>query len=176
MTLLCVGWSRILDFAAAHNLAVTNTFFKKRPSHLATYTSGGHATQIDYWMVRRRDLKQVTDTKVIPYESVAPQHRLLVMDTKIVKPKLPRCRTGPKRFKWWKAKEHKEKLTTMLLSLAVNTDQPAEKMWTEAAERIHNIAEDTVGSTKPGRKYIEKQVWWWNEEVQKAIKAEKLGL
>lgn len=108
------------------------------------------------------DLKQVTDTKVIPYESVAAQHHLLVMDMKIVKPKLPRFRTGPKRFKWWKVKEHKEKLTTMLLSLAVNTDQPVEKMWTEVGERIHNIAQDTVGSTKPGRKYIEKQVWWLN--------------
>lgn len=108
------------------------------------------------------DLKQVTDTKVIPYQSVAAQHHLLFMDMKIVKPKLPRFRTGPKRFKWWKVKEHKEKLTTMLLSLAVNTDQPVEKMWTEVGERSQNIAQDTVSSIKPGRKYIEKQVWWWN--------------
>lgn len=31
----------ILDFVEAHNLAVVNTFFKKRPTHLITYSSGG---------------------------------------------------------------------------------------------------------------------------------------
>ncbi|KAL1247800.1 hypothetical protein QQF64_023176 [Cirrhinus molitorella] len=40
--------SRILDCTETHDLAVTNTYFKKRDTHLAIYTSGGHATQIDY--------------------------------------------------------------------------------------------------------------------------------
>ncbi len=43
----------------------------------------GHLHQqcnVDYWMVHWQDLKLVSDTKVIPYNSVAPQHRLLVLD------------------------------------------------------------------------------------------------
>lgn len=62
------------------DLAVTNMYFKKRSTHLATYTSCGHKTQIDCCMVRGRDLKLVTNTKVVTYDSVAPQHRLLVLD------------------------------------------------------------------------------------------------
>lgn len=55
---------RILDCLETHDLAVTNMYFKKRSTHMATYTSGGHVTRIDYWMVQRRDLKLVTNTKV----------------------------------------------------------------------------------------------------------------
>ena len=47
---------RILSFAEAHDLAVANTFFKKRSSHLITYCSGGRETQIDYWLVQRPKL------------------------------------------------------------------------------------------------------------------------
>jgi hypothetical protein len=72
--------NRILDCAEAHELVVANTFFKKRPTHLITYTSGNRTTQIDYLLVRRRDLKLVTNIKVIPSEPIAPQHRPLVMD------------------------------------------------------------------------------------------------
>ncbi|MGL4931832.1 MAG: endonuclease/exonuclease/phosphatase family protein, partial [Aeromonas sp.] len=67
---------QILDCAEAHDLVIANTFFKKRDSHLATYTSGGRSTQIDYWLIRRHDFKFVMDAKVIPSETIASQHRL----------------------------------------------------------------------------------------------------
>ncbi|XP_049798227.1 uncharacterized protein LOC126228025 [Schistocerca nitens] len=63
---------RILDFAEAYDFIVTNTYFKKRPTYLAAYTSGGHATQINYWLVCQQDMKLVTDTKVIPYDCITP--------------------------------------------------------------------------------------------------------
>ncbi|KAL7844724.1 hypothetical protein SRHO_G00232630 [Serrasalmus rhombeus] len=126
-------------------------------------------------MVRRRDLKLVTDTKVIPSESVAPQHRLLVMDTKIAKPKSPKCRTGPKRIKWWKWKEYKKRLLAALKSISVDHNQPIEDMWVEMVKHVQEVVEEVFGSTKPGRRYIDKQVWWWNEEVQEEIKAKKLA-
>ncbi|GJV61944.1 craniofacial development protein 2 [Tanacetum coccineum] len=47
----------ILDFATAHDLAVVNSYFKKRDHHLITFQSGGRCTQIDYLLVRRGDLK-----------------------------------------------------------------------------------------------------------------------
>ncbi|XP_049855260.1 uncharacterized protein LOC126335835 [Schistocerca gregaria] len=70
----------ILNFSEAHNLAIANTWFKKRDSHLITYYSRTNAMQIDYILVRRRDLKDVLDTKVIPYETVATQHRPLIFE------------------------------------------------------------------------------------------------
>ena len=44
---------RILEFAAAHNLVVSNSLFTKRESHLVTYQSGNNQSQIDYILVKR---------------------------------------------------------------------------------------------------------------------------
>lgn len=55
---------RILAWAEAHDLAIANTFYRKRESHLVTYESGGRRTQIDYWLLRRTDLKLAMDCKV----------------------------------------------------------------------------------------------------------------
>ena len=50
---------RVLDICAVTDLAVTNTFFRKRNSQLVTYNSGGCTTQVDYILVRRTELKLV---------------------------------------------------------------------------------------------------------------------
>ena len=39
---------RILEYALAYDLFLGNTCFKKRDSHLITYSSGNTATQIDF--------------------------------------------------------------------------------------------------------------------------------
>ena len=41
---------RILDFAVANDLAISNTFFCKRDNHLITYHSGSFKTQIDLYL------------------------------------------------------------------------------------------------------------------------------
>ena len=52
-------------------LAIVNTFYSKRREHLLTYKRGGNATVIDYFMVRRDNLRELKICKVIPGESVA---------------------------------------------------------------------------------------------------------
>ena len=44
---------RILEFAVAHNLVVSNSLFTKRESHLVTHQSGNNQSQIDYILVKR---------------------------------------------------------------------------------------------------------------------------
>ena len=66
---------RILEYALAYDLFLSNTCFKKRDSHVITYRSGNTATQIDFVLFLR---KLVMDVKVIPGEEVALQHQLLV--------------------------------------------------------------------------------------------------
>ena len=44
----------VVDFAKRRELAITNTYFVKKPAHKVTYSSGGHISQVDYIMVRRR--------------------------------------------------------------------------------------------------------------------------
>ena len=68
----------VIDFAKRRELAITNTYFVKKPAHRVTYSSGGHSLQVDYIMVRRRRIKEVVDTKVVVGESVAKQHRIVV--------------------------------------------------------------------------------------------------
>lgn len=61
---------------------MTNTF-RKRESHLITYEFGGRRTQIDYWLLKRTDLKRAMDCNVILSEIVAPQHKLLIQDLRM---------------------------------------------------------------------------------------------
>jgi hypothetical protein len=45
----------ILNFALAYDLIVANTLFRKRFSHLVTFSSGQYCRQIDFILVRRED-------------------------------------------------------------------------------------------------------------------------
>ncbi|KAK6767021.1 hypothetical protein RB195_026548 [Necator americanus] len=77
---------RILEYAVASDLIIANTQYRKRKSHLITYTSGGRETQIDFWMLRRRDRRLLQDSNVIPTNHVAAHRSTLDMEhTDIVK-------------------------------------------------------------------------------------------
>ena len=39
------------------NLAIVNTYFKKKDEHRVTYKSGGKSTQVDYVMCREEKLE-----------------------------------------------------------------------------------------------------------------------
>ncbi|KAG8231543.1 hypothetical protein J437_LFUL008085 [Ladona fulva] len=97
---------RIVEHAVAYDLAIANTWYRKRVSHLMTYKSGRNISQIDYIVYHRIHLKEVRNCKVINGESVAPQHRLLVADCdiKIGKRMKLKC-IRPQMIKWWKLKE-----------------------------------------------------------------------
>ena len=43
----------VVDFATRMEMAVVNTYFKRREEHRVTYKSGGRSTQVDYIMCRR---------------------------------------------------------------------------------------------------------------------------
>ena len=70
--------SMVVDFGKRIDLAIVNTYFKKKDEHRVTYKSGGKNTQVDYVMCRRRNLKEMHDCKVILNECVAKQHRMVV--------------------------------------------------------------------------------------------------
>jgi hypothetical protein len=70
----------ILNFDLAYDLFIVNTLFRKRVSHLVTFSSGQHCSQIDFIIARREDRHACLDCKVIPRECVVPQHKLVVAD------------------------------------------------------------------------------------------------
>ena len=76
---------RLLEFAVANELAVGNSWFKKKFEHLVTYQSGDCKTQIDYMLYRSfiSFRKMVSNVKVIVGEECATQHKLVVGDFKV---------------------------------------------------------------------------------------------
>ena len=55
----------LVDFAKRIELAITNTYFAKKPARKVPYNSGGRSSLVDYVMVRRQRIKEVVETKVI---------------------------------------------------------------------------------------------------------------
>ena len=51
----------VVDFSKRMNLAVVNTYFKKKDEHRAMYKSCGKSTQVDYVKCKRRNLKEMCD-------------------------------------------------------------------------------------------------------------------
>ncbi len=127
-------------------------------------------------MIRQRDLKLAIDAKVIPSDTIGLQHGPLVLDLELKLHWQTRMRvTGPEHFKWWRLPENKQLLEVVLQSLNINLDQPVDRLWDDITCHIHTAASDILGSTKPRRRFMDKQVWWWGEEVLTAIKAKKLA-
>lgn len=134
------------------------------------YSRGGRDTQIDYWLIRRPHLNLVTNVKVIPStNSLGPQHRLLMMDLRL---NLGQQRQPPitsiEKIKWWRLYKSKSQLVVALGLMDPNG--PVDTIWDNIASQIHDA---TLGKMKPGRHFIDKQVWWWNDSVQQTIRGKK---
>ena len=85
-------------------MVICNTLFKKRDSHLITYVSGDHKTQVDYILFRSGLRKLIKDVKVIPNEECMPQHKLLVCTFNINIPPKPK-RKFTARLRTWKLRD-----------------------------------------------------------------------
>ncbi|KAJ4774896.1 Craniofacial development protein 2 [Rhynchospora pubera] len=93
-----------LNLAIAYDLMIANTFFRKRQSHLVTFSSAQHFSHIDFVLARREDRRACMDCKVIPGECVVSQHKLVVADFRF--PLRSRVGRGARvvKTKWWKLK------------------------------------------------------------------------
>jgi hypothetical protein len=140
----------ILNFALAYDLIVANTLFRKRVSHLVTFSSGQHCSQIDFILARREDRHICLDCKVILGECVVPQHKLVVADFRFRVRLQQSKRVQVPKTKWWKLKEEAAKMSTC----------------------IRKVASEEFGVTIGGKRET-KETWWWNEKVQNAIKEKK---
>ncbi|XP_019240716.1 PREDICTED: craniofacial development protein 2-like [Nicotiana attenuata] len=93
------GISR-LDFAKAFEMVIMYSSFSKKEEHLVTFQSTVAKTQIDYLLLRRCDKGLCKDCKVILGETLATQHRLLVMDVGIMIRRKKRSVRGRSRIRW----------------------------------------------------------------------------
>ncbi|VDP29299.1 unnamed protein product [Heligmosomoides polygyrus] len=162
---------RILEYAESHNLTIVNTVFRKRDSHLISFYSGNTRTQIDFVLVKDRDRSLVTDAKVVPYETVAPQHRPLICTLKIAPPRLKQVeRCGAPRIKWWRMKE---KEAAVISRVRLPTVTTVDETWEKATDAIRHAARSELGITKPGRRKVDKQAWLWTDDVKAKVREKK---
>ena len=160
---------RILEFAVAHNLVVSNSLLMKRESHLVTFQSSKNQSQNDYILVMQQNVKLVCDVKVIPNEECVTQHKLLVYDARILKKKRTVKEICTKTVSMGKC----SKLIFMIKFCETFT---GEINYTSGKE-VDNIsrlkqgllsaAEKTCGWTKKG--IWRKQTSWCNDKVSKDI-------
>ncbi|KAI5099031.1 hypothetical protein C0J45_11170 [Silurus meridionalis] len=152
-----------------------NTYFKKRVDHTAMYKSGGRCTQVDYVLCRRCNLKEIGDCKVLAGDSVARQHRMVVCRMVMeAKKKRRRVRTK-KRIRWWKLKE--EDCSVIFRKEVRQGLGGGEEVLDDlatTAEVIREAARKVLGVTS-GKRKEDKEMWWWNEELQESIRGKRLA-
>ncbi|XP_037876944.1 uncharacterized protein LOC101746905 [Bombyx mori] len=169
---------QLLQAATTFNLAVENTWFQKRPEHLITYKSGNHATQIDYFLIKRSKLVCVKNCKVLPGEALVTQHRLLLMDITISYKYLRRRnRLSPKiRWRMLESDEYagrfREIMIENIFEMKDMKEKSANDCWDEMANSLRKTAKAVLGESK-GKGIIDKDTWWWNENVQRELKEKK---
>ncbi|XP_070018357.1 uncharacterized protein [Nicotiana sylvestris] len=164
----------LLDFAKAFDLVIANSSFPKREEHLVTYQSSVAKTQIDYLLLRRCDRRLCEDCKVIPGETLAMQHRLLVMDIGIMIRRKKRSIGGRPRIRWGaltkdKAQELEGRLSTMG---SWRSSGDTNTMWSTMADYIRKAAREVLGISS-GRAGGHKADWWWNAVVQGKMEAKQ---
>ena len=150
----------ILNFALAYDLLIANTFFSKRESHLVTFRSGQHLSQIDFILARREDRHDCLDSKVIPRECVVPQHKLVVADFRFWVRVHRDKRAKSERTKWWKlkgeaAQTFKER---MLREGSWEEGEDANDMWLKMATCVRKVASEVFGVSRGG---IQKGKYTW---------------
>ena len=153
---------------------IDNTFFRKRESHPVTFSSGQHSSQIDFVLARRNDKRACLCCKVIPGECVVSQHKLLVADFRFQVRARRDKQAKIERTKWWKLKGETSEVfrERVIKEGSWKEEDDINNMWDKMATNIRKVASEVCGVTK-GSGGEAKDTWWWNEEVQRAIKEKK---
>ena len=178
---------QMLEFATANDLRVGSTWFKKRDSHLVTYSSGGNQTQIDYILYRRGFSRFVSNVKVIPSSierELVTQHRLLVCDFTV--PHInytAKKRKFTPRLRVWKlreaetAKRFQETFAAKVASATNAADEPSilsqvEETWARLKGPLLEAASEVCGTTKNHQ--WRPETWWWDERVRETVDEKRL--
>ena len=135
-------------------------------------------SQIDYIITRRKEMRNIMDTRVIPSENVSTDRRMVVAT---IRKETRRNRIGstfqrrPVNIKTLMKpdinRKYQEEISYKLAQLP-NKLNSAEKEWIDFKDIIEGTAENMVGQKKSGeeQKYATA---WWNKEKRPATKLKK---
>ena len=165
---------RLLEFAEASELVVSNTWFEKEITKIITYESGEHRTVTDYFLERKKK-RMLKDVKVIPSEVCAPQHKLLVgilrLNATVVR---KRSRYTP-RIKVWRLKdtEVQKKYLRSVFSGAKSrtTGDNVDSRWSGLKSCLIDAAGEACGYSKGPPRHT--RTWWWQDELDEVIETKR---
>ena len=91
------------------------------------------------------------------------------------KPKKTKKRSREKNIKWWNLKNEEFEFK-FITQVGETIENNCDRSTYEVVERdIVEIARRELGESGGG-KYVEKETWWWDQQVQEAVKAKKEAL
>jgi len=164
----------ILEAAVVHELVVVNTWFKRREGQLVTFSRQGCETQIDYMLVRKDQRKECVNCKVVRDEWQG-QHSLVVLDMIVKVVKRRKVRNEGEVIKWFSMSKKEGELREKLLTeVEWRSRGTVEEAWGTVAECVRRCAREVLGVTRKGRCKVEKESWWWGDEVQEAVKKKRV--
>jgi hypothetical protein len=78
------------------------------------------------------------------------------------------------RTRWWKLKGDVSQVlkNEVIAEGSWNECEYADNMWKEMTTHIQKVSIEVFGVTR-GNKREPKNIWWWNDNVQKAINEKK---
>ena len=162
----------VVNFAKRMDLEIVSTYFKKKDEHRVTYKSSGKSTQVDYVMCRRRNLKEMSDGKIMVNECFAKQHRMVICEMALMMKKKRTEKVKPK-IRWWKLKETScQEAFRQEVNRVLGGEDGLPDEWDKTAQMLKKTAETVLGVTF-GKQKRDRKTWWWNEEVQKSMQEKK---
>ena len=93
------------------------------------------------------------------------------MDISIQTKKRVKPQRRKQQIKWWRLKDRDE---NRIFASKVEENIKDIKDWNQLVALLLDTAKSVLGQTTGKGAYNEKEAWWWNEEVQKAVKEKRL--
>ena len=72
-----------------------------------------------------------------------------------------------------KQQEKKDELSLRLAEHMGRRKEEEETTWEDICHMINNNAREILGETSGGKYVLERESWWWNDDVQKAVKEKR---
>jgi hypothetical protein len=146
---------RLLEFCAANDLIVSNTWFQLLKRRLYTWTSpdGNSRNQIDYFLIKKRWHSSVCATKTLPGADCGTDHELLMATIKV---KLKRIKKGIRDTKYDVTKiteDYQLDIQNRFSVLSTLTEHP-EELWENIKESVKLSAEACVPKVRKKEEII----------------------
>jgi exonuclease III len=152
---------RLLELCNLHNLCITNTFFSTKPQHKVSWRHprSKHWHLIDYIVVRRHSLNDVTLTRSYHSADCDTDHVLVCSNLKLTPKKLHQSkRPGKPRLDVTRMQEPAlvQQFAAAFNQIDTTNAETATQTWEKLQESIHQTAKVTFGTrTKRSEDWFE---------------------